>query len=68
MATEPTITVKVRRDLIEQLRPIAARHNRSMHGELRTALEDYIGQHGRPADDVERLARQVRAQERKRAR
>lgn len=40
--SNPTITVKADRDLIEQLRELAKINNRSLAGELRTALEQYI--------------------------
>jgi plasmid stability protein len=39
------VTVKAPRDLIEQLRVLAQLHNRSMSGELRTALEHYLQSH-----------------------
>jgi plasmid stability protein len=45
------VTVKAPRDLIEQLRVIAQLHNRSMSGELRTALEQYIRSHRRQVRD-----------------
>jgi plasmid stability protein len=41
------VTVKAPRDLIEQLRVLARLHNRSMSGELRTALEEYLRSHRR---------------------
>ena len=47
MATD-NITVKAPRDLIEQLRALAAEHHRSLAGELATALEQYI-ERERPA-------------------
>ena len=45
------VTVKAPRDLIEQLRVIAQLHNRSMSGELRTAIEQYIRSHRRQVRD-----------------
>lgn len=48
------ITIKLPRDLVDQIRPLAAAHNRSLSGELREALSRYI--------DAERFERR-RAQE-----
>ena len=43
MATiEKTITIKAPRELIEQLREVARLHNRSLSGELRQALQEYL--------------------------
>jgi plasmid stability protein len=47
------VTVKAPRDLIEQLRVLAQLHNRSMSGELRTALEQYLQSHRRQVRDDE---------------
>jgi predicted transcriptional regulator len=52
MATQPNITVKAPRDLIEELRTIAKLHNRTMHGELKTALEQYV-RRNRPRPEKE---------------
>lgn len=36
------ITIKLPRDLVDQIRPLAVAHNRSLSGELREALQRYI--------------------------
>jgi plasmid stability protein len=39
-------TVRMRRDLVEAMRVLAARHDRSLSAELRVALRDYLHGHG----------------------
>jgi predicted transcriptional regulator len=47
MATTATDTTTVRlpRELVEQMRRIAARHDRSLSAELRVALAAYVRDH-----------------------
>jgi plasmid stability protein len=39
---EPTATVRLPRHLLDELRPIAAAHDRSLSAELRVVLDTYI--------------------------
>jgi predicted transcriptional regulator len=39
--------VRLPRELVDQVQAIAKAHDRSLAGELRTALRQYISRHGR---------------------
>jgi predicted transcriptional regulator len=46
MATTPdTTTVRLPRDLVDQIRRLAERHDRTLSAELREALRHYIREH-----------------------
>ena len=44
---QDSTSVRLPRSLVEQLRPIAAAHDRSLAAELRVALTAYVQQEGR---------------------
>jgi predicted transcriptional regulator len=45
MATTPDTTVRLPRELIEQVRKLAIEHDRSLSAELREALRAYVRHH-----------------------
>ncbi len=42
-----TVTIRIMVDLLEDMRAIARQHNRSLNGEILTALRDYVARHKR---------------------
>lgn len=42
---DPQTTVRLSRDLLDQVAKIAKEHHRSLVGEVTVALEDYVKQH-----------------------
>jgi predicted transcriptional regulator len=44
METKP-FTIRIAIDLLEELRALAREHNRSINGEMITALQDYVARH-----------------------
>jgi predicted transcriptional regulator len=50
-ATPPNTTVRLPVSLVEQLRPIARAHDRSLSGELRVALAAYVREQKKEIED-----------------
>jgi predicted transcriptional regulator len=46
--------VRLPRELVEQMQVIARAHERSLAGELRTALKEYVSRHSRLIRDGKR--------------
>ena len=42
-----TVTIRIFVDLLEEMRAIARHHNRSLNGEILTALRDYVTRYKR---------------------
>ena len=49
-AAQDTIPVRLPRSLVEQLRPIAVEHDRSLAAELRVALTAYVREQTKGGD------------------
>jgi predicted transcriptional regulator len=46
---EKAFTIRIAVDLLEEMRVIARQHDRSLNGEILTALRDYVARHKRLA-------------------
>ncbi len=45
-----TVTIRIAMDILEEMRAIAQQHDRSLNGEILTALRDYVARHKRSVE------------------